>query len=147
MGVLCITGMIDFLGAIGLISWSMPTAIWGVGLLILFATIILIRRTISGKIFSEKNSNFIECSESLFVTLQSKYEITFSEAKICCALESGKLRSEILSSLQIEEGTLRNHLRSIYNKTINKERPDLSKKRDKLQRLTIFLRKIATSFT
>ena len=142
MGVLCITGMIDFLSAIGLITWSMPTAIWGVSLLILFTISILIRRTISGRIFSERNTNPPDCSQSLFIILQSKYRITYSEAKVCCALESGNHRSEILTKLQIEEGTLKNHLRSIYKKTINLERPDLSEKKDKLQRLSMFLKKI-----
>ncbi|MCB1171708.1 MAG: hypothetical protein KDK25_15275, partial [Leptospiraceae bacterium] len=45
-------------------------------------------------------------------------------------------------ALDIGGGTLRNHLTSIYGKTIDIEEPESEQSRDKLQRLTVFLSRL-----
>jgi len=142
MFVLFATGMIDTLGALGMISWSMPTTLWGLGILILFAVIILTRRTVSRKVYSEKVSDANMYAQSLFVILQSKYKITYAEAKICCAIESGTSKAEILHSQNIKDGTFKSHMNSIYGKLLGNKEDNSENKRDKLQRITVFLKKL-----
>ncbi len=80
----------------------------------------------------------------LFVILQNDYELSYQEARICELLLEGLDRHQIESRLGVGGGTLRNHLTSIYGKTIDIQEPSSEQSRDKLQRLTVFLSRIQT---
>ena len=81
----------------------------------------------------------------LFVRLQNEYELTYQEARICEEAYLGQPREAILEMLKITDGTFRNHLSEIYRKTIDPVEATTSARRDKWQRLTVFLHKIADS--
>ncbi|MCB1171276.1 MAG: hypothetical protein KDK25_13110, partial [Leptospiraceae bacterium] len=70
----------------------------------------------------------------IFVVLQRDYGLTYQEARICEMLLEGLGRPKIEKALDIGGGTLRNHLTSIYGKTIDIEEPESEQSRDKLQR-------------
>ncbi|MCB1139315.1 MAG: hypothetical protein KDK23_11190 [Leptospiraceae bacterium] len=87
---------------------------------------------------SRKSSDF----RPVFVVLQSDYDLTYQEARICELVLEGMGRPRIETALGIGGGTLRNHLTSIYGKTIDIEEPESELSRDKLQRLTVFLSRL-----
>lgn len=66
--------------------------------------------------------------------------LTMAEAGICAELCRGLPRAEVRNRLRITSGTLKCHLRKIYAKTIERQLDDASDDRDKLHRLTSFLR-------
>lgn len=65
--------------------------------------------------------------------------LTPQERRICEAVASGLPRDQLREHLRITAGTLKNHLKSIYRKTIDQGLDDPSDHRDKLQRLTAYL--------
>lgn len=100
---------------------------------------------------------------SLPERLQSEYGLTPTEAVICRELHAGVRRDDIVRKLGVTDGTFRNHLSEVYRKTVDRHEPDASaredfkevgaggatsakrRSRDKLQRLTVLLKKIAES--
>ncbi|TGK36428.1 PAS domain S-box protein [Leptospira gomenensis] len=77
--------------------------------------------------------------ESLFPKLQRDFGLTYQEAKICDLLVEGQTRENLVKQLGVHAGTLKNHLKSIYRKTIERNLAEPGQGRDKLQRLTLFL--------
>ncbi|RHX85080.1 PAS domain-containing protein [Leptospira stimsonii] len=77
--------------------------------------------------------------ESLFPKLQKEYGLTYQEAKICELLVAGQTRESLVQQLGVHSGTLKNHLKAIYRKTIERDLSEPGQGRDKLQRLTVFL--------
>lgn len=66
------------------------------------------------------------------------------ENRICELILEGYRRSDLLVFLNISDGTLRNHLSSIYSKTIANEK-NPNENRDQFQRLTVYLHKNSKS--
>ena len=60
-------------------------------------------------------------------------------------LLDGLDRNQMEKRLSVGSGTFRNHLTSIYSKTIDIEDPGAEQSRDKLQRLTVFLSRLQAS--
>ena len=81
----------------------------------------------------------------LFVILQTRYQLTYQEALICTQLADGVRRAEIVAKLGVTDGTFRNHLSEIYRKTVDQIEAPAERSRDKLQRLTVFLKNLANS--
>lgn len=81
----------------------------------------------------------------LFVKLQTRFALTYQEATICTELHHGVRRAEIVAKLGITDGTFRNHLSEIYRKTVDEMEAPAERSRDKLQRLTVFLKNLADS--
>lgn len=77
--------------------------------------------------------------EALIGILRDKTKLTKKETEICAGIASGKDKSRISEDLGIHPGTMKNHLKSIYRKTIDLEKEIPGPERDKLQRLTIYL--------
>ncbi|TGL63520.1 PAS domain-containing protein [Leptospira sarikeiensis] len=77
--------------------------------------------------------------ETLIGILRDKTKLTKKETEICAGIASGKDKSRISEDLGIHPGTMKNHLKSIYRKTIDLEKEIPGPERDKLQRLTIYL--------
>ncbi|EQA38262.1 PAS domain S-box protein [Leptospira inadai serovar Lyme str. 10] len=71
--------------------------------------------------------------------LREKTKLTRKETEICAGIASGKDKSLVCEELGIHQGTMKNHLKSIYRKTIDLEKDIPGPERDKLQRLTIYL--------
>lgn len=81
--------------------------------------------------------------QSLVRVLREKTKLTKKEADICASIASGKDKHQICEELGIHSGTLKNHLKSIYRKTIDLEKEIPGPERDKLQKLTIYLFRLA----
>jgi len=97
---------------------------------------------ISYQAYFENRSKLVKL-KSIFNLLRSEYNLTKTEASICDLLFQEQSRKSIKTLLQISDGTFRNHLSHIYEKTISiTENLDLVQK-DKLQRLTIFLNNLS----
>ncbi|MDI7156360.1 PAS domain-containing protein [Leptospira santarosai] len=77
--------------------------------------------------------------ELLFSQLQKEYGLTCQEAKFCERLVAGQTRASLIQQLGVHSGTLKNHLKAIYRKTIERDLAQPGQGRDKLQRLTMFL--------
>ena len=76
---------------------------------------------------------------AIFAILQTEYNLTYNEAQIASLLYTGSTREIIKSKQNITEGTLKNHLKSIYSKTIDKNSSTKGKDQRKLYRLINFL--------
>ncbi len=76
--------------------------------------------------------------------LESKYSFTMQEIKIALMLMNGVSREEVCDELTISYKTLKNHLYSMYAKTINLDEDDFAKtgRIDKLSRFLLFLMNI-----
>lgn len=70
------------------------------------------------------------------------FGLSKQELRICELVAGGYTKQDILIFLNIADGTLRNHLIKIYEKTIHKRTRVPEDARDKLQRLTVFLHKL-----
>ncbi|MBL8020868.1 MAG: hypothetical protein JNM27_14455 [Leptospirales bacterium] len=70
------------------------------------------------------------------------YDLSRQETRICELIAEGYSKRDVLVFLNIADGTLRNHLMSIYDKTIHKTSNVPESSRDKLQRLTVFLHRL-----
>lgn len=70
------------------------------------------------------------------------FALSKQELRICELVASGYTKQDILIFLNVADGTLRNHLIKIYEKTIHKTSRVPEDARDKLQRLTVFLHKL-----
>ncbi len=81
-------------------------------------------------------------SERMMGELQSHYNLTAKEARVCLEVRAGLPREEIALLLGIKPSTLKIHLKSIYSKTIEKHASSSARNRDKLQRLTVFRHKL-----
>lgn len=81
----------------------------------------------------------------LFAKLQTDYGLTYQEATICAQLHEGVRRAAIVAKLGVTDGTFRNHLSEIYRKTVDEVEVPARGSRDKLQRLTVFLKNLADS--
>lgn len=77
--------------------------------------------------------------DTLVGILREKTKLTKKETEICAGIASGKDKNRISEDLGIHPGTMKNHLKSIYRKTIDLEKEIPGPERDKLQRLTIYL--------
>lgn len=87
---------------------------------------------------SEKNLQ--ASTEGLIEILQSNHGLTRQEAKVASLFKEGYTRVQVCEELSISLKTLRRHLQSIYNKTINLEDSFNGDGRiDKLSRLILFL--------
>ena len=71
--------------------------------------------------------------------LQSNYSLTSQEALICKHLYDGYSRDEIKELLDISNQTLKQHLRSVFAKTIDLDAVNPSKKHGKMHMLINFL--------
>lgn len=78
-----------------------------------------------------------ENSELLDLSSLTQKGLTKQELRICELITEGYTRKQIGFFLGIANGTLRNHLVNLYEKTIDREKDSGSK--DKFQRLTVFL--------
>ena len=76
---------------------------------------------------------------SLEENLQAHYSLTSQEALICQYLYEGYSREEIQEILEIKHQTLKQHLRSIFAKTIDLDTANPSKKHGKMHMLINFL--------
>lgn len=74
------------------------------------------------------------------IWLVREHGLTLAEAGICAELSRGLPRAHVAGRLRITSGTLKCHLRKIYAKTIERQLEDATDDRDKLHRLTAFLR-------
>ncbi|MBM9577612.1 response regulator transcription factor [Leptospira sp. 201903070] len=79
-------------------------------------------------------------SEPLDLKSLSEKGLTKQELRICELISEGYTRKQIGFFLGIADGTLRNHLVHLYDKTVDKEKESNFGK-DKFQRLTVFLQK------
>lgn len=78
--------------------------------------------------------------QALMDSLQKSYGLTQQEAKVAALFKDGLTRAQICDALQISLKTLRRHLQSIYDKTLNFEDDFSGEGRvDKLSRLILFL--------
>ena len=68
----------------------------------------------------------------------SDFNLSKQELRICELITEGHSRSFIRLILNVSDGTLRNHLKSIYSKVLPESQ---STAKDQLQRLTVFLSK------
>ena len=75
----------------------------------------------------------------LFNILVNDYRLTYQEATITCLLYENNNRLQIAKLLSIKQTTLKNHLKTIYGKTIDNTLDEPSRSRDKQARLMIFL--------
>jgi hypothetical protein len=88
-------------------------------------------------------SMFLKDLSSEFDTgLKTEYLLSKTEVLICRQIRLGDKRESIRKLLGLSDAGLKNHLKSIYAKTIEKQNERASGNRDKLQKLTIFLMKI-----
>ncbi len=72
--------------------------------------------------------------------LRTEFSLTPQEAKVASLFKEGYTRAQICETLNITLKTLRRHLQSVYNKTINLENDfDSDGRIDKLSRLILFL--------
>ncbi len=76
----------------------------------------------------------------LFTVLQTRFGLSYQQARICELVDAGKSRPAIRESLGITDGTLRNHLSHIYELLLDENEPESRGAGDRLQRLTVFLR-------
>ncbi|EKR64618.1 MULTISPECIES: PAS domain-containing protein [Leptospira] len=90
-------------------------------------------------LISAEGAQSEKARELLFSQLQKDYGLTCQEAKICERLVAGQTRASLIQQLGVHSGTLKNHLKAIYRKTIEKDLAQPGQGRDKLQRLTMFL--------
>ncbi len=76
--------------------------------------------------------------------LQEKFGLTQQQASIAAYLKDGYTRSQVCEYFDISQGTLKNHLLAIYQKTVNiGENEDGREGRaDKLSKLILFLSKL-----
>lgn len=78
--------------------------------------------------------------DQLIIFLQDHYGLTPQEAKIATLFRDGHTRDQICNLLSISATTLRKHLQTIFNKTVNLEEKYSGEGRvDKLSRLILFL--------
>lgn len=85
-------------------------------------------------------------SELFTKILQENYGLTPQEAKIASLFKEGHTRTKICEILSISATTLKKHLQTIYDKTINSETDMKNEGRvDKLSRLIFFLFKLTKS--
>jgi len=138
--LLCLSGIHDFLNAMGILPWRAPISVYAILFPLLSGVIILIRRSFSDPGEALQNSSF----KPLFIILQTKFGLTYQEARICCDIAEGKERAALRKDLNIAESTLKSQLRSIYKKTIEKGVNRAQDRRDKMQRLTVFLHRLAS---
>lgn len=78
----------------------------------------------------------------VFAQLQVCHSLTYQESTICAYLLEGQTRAQICYAAGISMNTLKVHLSSIYRKTIDADALFASSSRDKLQRLTVFLKNL-----
>jgi hypothetical protein len=135
LAILCLAGIHDFMNALGLLAWRAPITAYAILFPLLAGIVILIRRSFSGRADGMPVNDY----RPLFIKLQTKFGLTYQEARICCDISAGKDRSAIRRDYNIAETTLKSQLSSIYRKTIERTRAK-GERRDKMQRLTIFLR-------
>ncbi|PJZ71466.1 hypothetical protein CH373_02950 [Leptospira perolatii] len=77
--------------------------------------------------------------DEIVKVIRSRTKLTRKETEICASIAIGTDKVKISEELGIHSGTMKNHLKSIYRKTIDREREIPGPERDKLQRLTIYL--------
>jgi DNA-binding CsgD family transcriptional regulator len=137
-----LTGLHDILSGLTILPWSLPISIWGTLFVLIAAIVILLRRFAVARHREAALPEIKAASTPLFVILQTKFGLTYQEAQICAEIDEGSSRGEIARKLAIRASTLKIHLRSIYAKTIERNGRPLRASRDKLQRLTIFLKRL-----
>lgn len=76
----------------------------------------------------------------LFTLLQTRYGLSYQQARICELVDAGRSRPDIRASLGITDGKLRNHFSHIYELLLDETEPESRGAGDRLQRLTVFLR-------
>jgi DNA-binding CsgD family transcriptional regulator len=83
-------------------------------------------------------------TESLSEKLRNEYSLTPGEARIALLLKEGVHRDELCARLNITSNTFKNHMRAIYNKTINLRDDHYAStgRIDKLSSLILFLMKL-----
>jgi len=79
---------------------------------------------------------------SLNALIQEKFSLTEREAQIVLFFHQGQSRKDAPAALGISPGTLKNHMKSIYAKTIERDLLESSTERDKLARLMVLLGRI-----
>jgi hypothetical protein len=108
-----------------------------------FAALLVFQRWFAQRSALTHGRPAVDVGRPLFVILQTRYGLTYQEAVICTALHDGQPRGAIVRRLAVSDGTFRNHLSEIYRKTVDKVEQPVGKSRDKLQRLTVFLKNIS----
>lgn len=82
-------------------------------------------------------------STSLDSLLHDKYRLTRTEASLCRDIVRGYSRQDICYRHSISENTFKNHMKSIYSKTIDLGQEESALSSGKMQRLTFFLQNLA----
>lgn len=83
-----------------------------------------------------------QAASTALVEALQPFALSKQELRICELIASGYTKQDILVFLNVADGTLRNHLVKIYEKTIHTRGNVPQDARDKLQRLTVFLNKL-----
>jgi predicted ATPase/GAF domain-containing protein len=101
---------------------------------------ILLKEMLVDKNAEEKTTEIIPIEN----ILESKYSFTIQEIKIALMLKNGVSREDVCDELTISYKTLKNHLYSMYAKSINLDEDDFSRtgRIDKLSRFLLFLMKL-----
>lgn len=137
-----LTGLYDTLVALNLVPWAATISIWGAIPVLVSGIIILVRRLSASRLGTRDLETQARTSHPLFVILQTKFALTYQEAQICADIDEGIAREDIAQKLKIQATTLKIHLKSIYAKTMGRSTDASPAHRDKLQRLTVFLKKL-----
>ncbi|HPJ34749.1 MAG TPA: hypothetical protein PK358_07930 [Spirochaetota bacterium] len=85
---------------------------------------------------------YISDSDSLTDYLRDNFNLSITESAIAGYINRGFTRDDICRMFNITQGTLKNHLKSIYSKTIELNSNEISTRVGKYQRLTVFLHNI-----
>lgn len=89
---------------------------------------------------SDKNDNSTQLTPNETIhLLSSNYGLTLTEIEITVYILRGNDRADILEIMDICEGTLKNHMKSIYSKTIELDHEQPTPDRGKLEKYIIFL--------
>lgn len=102
-------------------------------------------RTIAFYSFMKEKNSEATIERDLIDILQNDYELSYQEAIICSLFFSGSTRNQITELLQIKTSTLKNHLRSIYFKTIYRAGyvpQDEEQRKEKLSYLIRFMHSV-----
>lgn len=89
----------------------------------------------------------LQVKEGLDSLLHEKYRLTRTEVSLCRDIVRGFARQDICYRHSISENTFKNHMKSIYSKTIDLGQEESAFSSGKMQRLTVFLNNLAEKQT
>ena len=144
--LLLITASFGLLGAYVLAEFVIPAGPFGAAAAALAAALssVLAYRLLSGLSSARPGSAGVSAGRPLSRVLEREFALTPAEIGVCNLLQAGFPRAELTQRLGIRPGTLKQHLNSIYSKMLPKDGTTPTG-RDKLQRLTVLLGRLAGS--